>query len=149
MLVILECGLYLEQKQYICMSKCGRNVLKTRRYDSALSTHFYFSTAAKFLRTESVKCPARAVIAKSRARHVHVMSLNLLTSRKVHVFNLGLPMNRSFRKPKRFRLLSICANAVYNVIHVQSHNDSSSIRIFCKDIHETLKYVDEFSEIKK
>ena len=73
--VILECGLYHEQKLYIC-----RNVLKTRRYDSVLSTHF--STADKFLRSESVKCPARAVIAKSRARHVHVMSLNLLTSRK-------------------------------------------------------------------
>ena len=55
-------------------------MLKTRRYDSAQSTHF--STAAKFLRTESVKCPARAVIAMSKARHVHVMSLNLLTSRK-------------------------------------------------------------------
>ena len=39
-------------------------------------------TAAKFLRTEPVNCAARAVIAKSRARHVHVMSLNLLTSRK-------------------------------------------------------------------
>ena len=60
--------------------KYGRNdgyVLKTRRYDSALSSHFSFQP-----RTESVKCPARAVIAKSRARHVHVMSLNLLTSRK-------------------------------------------------------------------
>ena len=60
---ILECGLYHEKKRYICMSKCGRNVLKTWRYDS-------------------IKCPARAVFAKSRARHVHVMSLNLLTSRK-------------------------------------------------------------------
>ena len=66
---------------------------------------------------------------------------------KVHVFNLGLPMNRSFRKPKRFRLLFICANAVHNVI--QSLKDVSSIRFFCKDIHETLKYVDEFSELKK
>ena len=84
MFVILECGLKHEQKRYICMLKCGRNVLKTRRYDSALSTHFFFSIAAKFLRTESVKCPAHVtvVIAKSRARHVHVMSLNLLTSRK-------------------------------------------------------------------
>ena len=57
-------------------------MLKTRRYDSALSAvrySFFFSTAAKFLRTETVKCPARAVIAKSGARHVHVMSLNLLT----------------------------------------------------------------------
>ena len=58
-------------------------MLKTRRYDSALSTHFFFSTAAKFLRTESVNCPVRAVITKSRARHVHVMSLNLLTSYKL------------------------------------------------------------------
>ena len=79
--VILECGLYHEQKRYICMSKCGRIVLKRRRYDSVLSTHLSFllsyqnliKTAAKFLRSESVKCPARAVIAKSRARHVHVM----------------------------------------------------------------------------
>ena len=45
-----------------------------------------------------------------------------------------------------FRLLSICANAVYNVI--QSHKDISSIKIFCKDIHEFLKYVDELSELK-
>ena len=37
-------------------------------------------TAAKFMRNESVKCPARVVFAKSRARHVHIMSLNLLTS---------------------------------------------------------------------
>ena len=82
---------------------------------------FFFSTAAKFLRTESVKCPACAVIAKSRARHVHVMSLNLLTSRKPHLFNLRLPMNRyTFVLPSEnqnaFHLLSICANAVYNVI---------------------------------
>ena len=74
-----------EKWYYICMSKCGRNVLKTRRYDSALSTHFFLffnliKTAAKFMRTEAVKCPARAVLAKSRARHVHIMSLNLLTS---------------------------------------------------------------------
>ena len=27
--------------------------------------------------------------------------------------------------------------------------DISSIRIFCKDIHEALKYVDDFSELKK
>ena len=46
-----------------------------------------------------------------------------------------------------FRLLSICANAVYNVI--QSFKDISSIKFFCKDIHESLKYVDELSELKK
>ena len=38
---ILECGLYHEKKQYICMSKCGRNMLKTRQYDSVLSPHFF------------------------------------------------------------------------------------------------------------
>ena len=46
-----------------------------------------------------------------------------------------------------FRLLSICANAVYNVI--QSFKDISSIKTFCKDIHESFKYVDELSELKK
>ena len=61
---ILECGVYHE-KRYICMSKCGRNELKTRQYDS-------------------VKCPARAVFAKSRARHVHVMSFNFLQVVKAH-----------------------------------------------------------------
>ena len=40
------------------------------------------TNSQQLLRTESVKCPAHAVFAKSRARHVHVMSLNLLTSRK-------------------------------------------------------------------
>ena len=71
---------------------------------------------------------------------------------KVHLFNLRLTMNRyTFVLPSEnhsaFCLLSICANAVYNVI--QSLKDFSSIKIFCKDIHEFLKYVDEFSEFKK
>ena len=57
--------------------KCGRNVLKIRRSDFALSTHFSFQPPS-----ESVKCPARAVIAKSRAMHVHFVALNLLTSRR-------------------------------------------------------------------
>ena len=67
------------------MSKCGRNVFKTRRYDSVLSTLNHFNlikTAAKFMQTESVKRPARAVFANSRARHVHIMPFNLLTSHK-------------------------------------------------------------------
>ena len=72
---ILECELYHVKKRYICMSKCGRNVLKTRRYDSVLSPLFFnlIKTAAKFMRTESVKCPARAVFANSRARHVDLV----------------------------------------------------------------------------
>ena len=85
--VILECGLYHEQKRNVCMSKCGRNEMKTRRYDSVPSPLFFLffnliKTAAKFMRNESVKCQARVVFAKSRARHVHIMSLNLLTSHK-------------------------------------------------------------------
>ena len=71
---------------------------------------------------------------------------------KVLKFDLGLLMNcYTFvvpsEKTKRFRLLSICANTVYN--ETKSLEDISSIRIICKDIlHETLKYVDEFSELK-
>ena len=81
--VILECGLYHEKKRYICMSKCGRNVLKHGDMILCYLLFFpFFKTAAKFMRTESVKCPARAVFAKSRARHVHIMSLNVLTSHK-------------------------------------------------------------------
>ena len=64
---ILECGLYHEKKRYICIPECGRNVVKPRRYDSVLSPFFLFfnliKTAAKFMRNESVKCPARAVFA--------------------------------------------------------------------------------------
>ena len=76
------------------------------------------------------------------------MSLNLLTSRKSPLIKpRTTDESLHFRKPKRFRLLSICANAVYNVI--QSLKDISSIRIFYKDFREALKYVDEFSELKK
>ena len=46
-----------------------------------------------------------------------------------------------------FRLLFICANTVYNVI--QSLKDISPIKFYCKDIHKSLKYVDELSELKK
>ena len=46
---------------------------------------------------------------------------------------------------KAFRLPSICANADYNVM--QPPKDTSSIKIFCKDIRESLKYVDELSEL--
>ena len=53
-----------------------------RKHGDLILRYLLIKTAAKFLRTESVKCPERAVIAKSRARHVHVMLLNVLTSRK-------------------------------------------------------------------
>ena len=69
------------------MSKNGiyacKNVVETcRKHGNMILRYLLIKTAAKFLRTESVKCPARAVIAKSRARHVHAMLLNVLTSRK-------------------------------------------------------------------
>ena len=73
--VILECGLYHEKNGiYAC-----QNVVETRWKHGDMILCY---TAAKSMRTESVKCPARAVFAKSRARHVHIMSLNLLTSHK-------------------------------------------------------------------
>ena len=60
-----------------------KNVVETcRKHGDMILRYLLIKTDAKFLRTESVKCPARAVIAKSRARHVHVMLLNVLTSRK-------------------------------------------------------------------
>ena len=63
---------------YVC-----KNVVETcRKHSDMILRYLLFKTAAKFLRTESVKCPARALIAKSRARHMHVMLLNVLTSRK-------------------------------------------------------------------
>ena len=99
------------------MSKCVRNVLKTQRCDSVLSPIFFLffnliKTAAKFMRTESVKCPARAVFAKSRARHVHIMSLNLLTSHKSplicrisYVHSSWTTDESLLQKSKRFRSL--------------------------------------------
>ena len=60
-----------------------KNVVETcRKHGDMILRYLLIKNAAKFLRTESVKCPARAVIAKSRARNVHVMLLNVLTSRK-------------------------------------------------------------------
>ena len=55
------------------MSKCGRNVLKTRRYDSVLSPLFLFfnliKTVSKFMRTESA-CGIRQVESQARAYYV-------------------------------------------------------------------------------
>ena len=44
-----------------------------------------------------------------------------------------------------FRLLSICSNAVYRLLNRQGHLVD---QIFCEDVHESLKYVDEFFELK-
>ena len=69
-------GIYACKNVVETCLKQGNMILRYLRYS------FFFSTAAKLLTTETGKCPAHAVIAKSGARHVHVMSLNLLTSRK-------------------------------------------------------------------
>ena len=84
---ILECCLYHEKKNGICACQ---NVVETcwKHGDMILCYLLFYlffnliKNAAKFMRTETVKCPARAVFAKSRARHVHILSLNLLTSHK-------------------------------------------------------------------
>ena len=47
-----------------------------------------------------------------------------------------------------FRLLSICANAVYNVIQSLNRQGHLVGQFFCKDVHDSLKYVDEFFELK-
>ena len=73
---------------YIPMSKCGRNVLKTLQYDSVLSNNFSFflnliKTEAKFLRTESVKCPPCAVMihqVQSQARACYVTQFTYKSS---------------------------------------------------------------------
>ena len=43
--------------------------------------------------------------------------------------NRSLTLSFFLQKPKRFRLLSICANAVYNDV-IQSLKDNSSIKIY-------------------
>ena len=54
-------------------------------------------------------------------------------------------MNRS---TLRF-FLAICANADFQFILLYSHSRTSrTIRFFCKDLRETLKYVGKFSELK-
>ena len=79
---ILECGLYQEKNGIYACQNVVETCLKHGDMILRYLLIFFFSTAAKFMRTESVKCPARAVFARSRARHVHIMSLNLLTSHK-------------------------------------------------------------------
>ena len=84
--VILGCGLYHEKNGIYACQNVVETCLKHGGMILCYLLVFLFfnliKTAAKFMRTESVKCPACAVFAKPRARHVHIMSLNLLTSHK-------------------------------------------------------------------
>ena len=77
---ILECGLYHEKRGiYAC-----QNVLETcwKHSDMILRYLLIFlfcdliKTTSKLMQTESVKCPAHGIFAKSRARHMHAMSIN-------------------------------------------------------------------------
>ena len=55
----------------------------------------------------------------------------------------------TFVLPSENRLLSICANAVYNVIQSLKDTDLVDQNFLQRYTQETLKYVDEFSELKK
>ena len=131
-------------------------------------------TAAKFMRNESVKCPARAVFAKSRARHVHIMSLNLLTSHlnysisrvsyvhlsrttdeSLHYFVLPSEKQNAFARSAdfEFQLILYLGPSKYwvrdctqELIPLDISYDQILLFFFCKDRHKTLKYVDEFPE---
>ena len=100
----------------------------------------FFSTAAKFLRTSSA-CGEYQV--ESQARACHSIYIQVVKS---HLFNLGLPMYRSFRKPKHFRFVSICANAVYNVFTV-TRSDFFDTRNF--EIRRRVLRVKKNDEIQK
>ena len=60
---------------------------------------------------------------------------------KVHLFNPGLPMNRyTFVLPSENQNAFACSPSAQMLFVVDQN--------FCKDIHKTLKYVDQFSELK-
>ena len=146
----------------ICVSKCGRNFLKTRRYDSVLSPLFLFfnliKTVAKFMRTESVKCPAHAV-SQARAYYVTQFTyksekptdLNYSISRVSYVHSSrttdeSLHFSFFLQKTKTLSLALPTSNSSLYCIQEMKPLDISCDQIFCKDIHKTLKYVDEFPE---
>ena len=103
----------------------------------------------------SSACGNCQVESQARACLCHSIYLQVV---KVHLFNLGLPMNPyTFVLPSEnqnaFRLLFICANAVYNVI--QSLKDISSIKIFLQrytrifEIRRRALWVKKNDEIQK
>ena len=73
--------------------------------------------------------------------------MTILQVAKAHLFNLGLPMTRyTFVLPSEKQALHLSKCRLYCNTVTQGHLVG---QIFCKDIHETLKYVDEFSEFKQ
>ena len=98
------------------------------------------------MRNESVKCPARAVFAKSRARHVHIMSLNLLTSHLNYSISRVSYVHSSRTTDKSLHNF-VLPSEKQNAFARSAALDISYDQIFfCKDRHKTLKYVDEFPE---
>ena len=115
---ILECGLYHEKKRYICMSKCVRNVLKTRRYDSVLSPIFFFSLillkpplnscGLSQLNVQRVRYlpsrePGTCILCHSI--YVQVTDLNYSISRVSYVLSSRTTDESLLQKSKRFRSL--------------------------------------------
>ena len=112
----------------------------------------HIKTAAKFMRNESVKRPACAPSrGPSSCMLCHSIYLQVI---KVYWFKLfdkpGLLcwlvsdygwittlFRSSYRKPKHFR--SLCRLRI--LLKHWSYSD-----FFCKDLHKTLKYIDEFPE---
>ena len=89
-----------------------KNVVKTcRKHGDMILRYLLIKTVTKFLRTESVKCPARAVIAKSRARHFKLCYSMYLQVVKVHLFNYSISQvsyvhsSRTTDESLHFRLL--------------------------------------------
>ena len=103
-------------------------------------------TAAKFMRTESVKCPARVVFAKSRARHVHIMSLNLLTSHKNYLINRVSYVHSPRTTDESLHCFVLPFQLIlFSRIKTARHLVRSD---FLQRSTQTLKYVDEFPEQK-
>ena len=121
------------------------------------------------MRNESVKCPARAVFAKSRARHVHIMLLNLLTSHLnysisrvsyvhssrttdeslLHYFVLPSEKQDAFARSADFEfqlILYLRPSNFGSQIVLKDISYDQIIFFFCKDRHKTLKYVDEIKK---
>ena len=57
----------------ICMSRGGRNVLKTRQYDSAISTHFsyFIKTVAKLFGINSSSTCSTVVVVNTQHKYSH------------------------------------------------------------------------------
>ena len=101
-------------------------------------------TAAKFMRTESVKCPASAVFAKSRARHVQIMSLNLLTTDLNYSINRVSYVHSPRTTDESLHYFVLPFQLIlYSRIEIARHLIRSD---FLQRSTQSLKYIEEFPE---